>query len=214
MLLNSAGRYAGVMFEPLVLDLDGVLRVWDPAIIADAERDNGLPQGSLVTAAFGDPQHLHDAITGAVTDEQWREQISARLEGLHGPGARSAVAQWSIPAGQVDEQVLNIVRRERKRRTIALFSNATTRLESDLARLGLANEVDVVFNSSVMGMAKPSHEAFSTVLTELGAAPGECLFVDDTLINTQSAGRAGYKVHHFTSPVGLEEFIASSAAKG
>ena len=59
--------YANVMLEPLILDLDGVLRIWDRAIIIDAERENGLPAGSLATAAFEDPQRLHDAITGVVS---------------------------------------------------------------------------------------------------------------------------------------------------
>ena len=199
------------MLEPLVLDLDGVLRMWDPAIIADAKRDNGLPAGSLAGAAFGHSQRLHDAITGAITDERWREQISAELEAVHGPGARNAVAQWSAPAGRVNQEVLNIVRRERKRRTVALFSNATTRLEWDLARLGLAAEVDAVFNSSVIGAAKPSEDAFTAVAVQLGTAASRCLFVDDTLINTQSAERVGYTTHHFTGATGLEEFITSQA---
>lgn len=197
------------MLEPLILDLDGVLRIWDPAIIIDAERENGLPAGSLATAAFSHSQRLHDAITGAISDERWREQISAELEALYGPGARNAVAQWSVPAGRVNQQVLNIVRRERKRRTIALFSNATTRLESDLARLGLAHEIDVVFNTSAIGVAKPSEKAFAAVAAELGTVVSRCLFVDDTLINIQSAERLGYKIHHFTGAVELDEFFTS-----
>lgn len=132
--------------------------------------------GSLAGAAFGHSQRLHDAITGVITDERWREQISAELEAVHGPGARNAVAQWSAPAGRVNQEVLNIVRRERKRRTVGLFSNATTRLESDLARLGLADEVDAVFNSSSIGVAKPAEEAFAAVAVQFGTAASRRLF--------------------------------------
>lgn len=194
---------------PLVLDLDGVLRLWDPAIIADAERDTGLPVGSLERAVFGNVVRLNRAVTGAITDEQWRQEISMELEASCGPGAREAVEQWSGPAGHVDYEVLAIVRRERSRRTVALFSNATTRLGSDLIRLGLTGEIDVVFNSSSLGVAKPSPGAFAAVLVGLGAAPGECLFVDDTVANTQSAARLGFRAHHYTGAPALEEFIAS-----
>lgn len=196
-------------FEPLVLDLDGVLRIWDPAIIANAERENNLPAGSLAAAAFGDAKTLQNAITGAITDNQWREEISTSLEAHHGAAARTAVAQWSIPAGKVDGNVLDIVRRERKRRIVALFSNATSRLDSDLSRLGLTDEVDVVFNSSTMGLAKPSPESFTAVLEGLGITAGSCLFVDDTLVNTRSAEGLGFKAHHFRGASALEDFIAS-----
>lgn len=195
--------------EALVLDLDGVLRIWDPAIIADAERDNGLPTGCLSAVAFGDAGLLQRAITGAITDDQWREEICDSLETHYGVAARKAVAQWSIHAGTVDEEILTIIRRERKRRTVALFSNATTRLESDLSCLDLTDEFDAIFNSSALGAAKPSPESFRAVLAGLGVSAARCLFVDDTLANTRSAETLGFTAHHFTGARALEEFLTS-----
>lgn len=202
-----------VPLEALVLDLDGVVRIWDPAIIADAERDNDLPAGSLAAVAFGDTRLLHKAITGEITDDQWRKEISDRLERRHGAAARKAVAQWSIPAGRIDEKVLDIVRREREQRIVALFSNATTRLDSDVSCLDLTDEFDMIFNSSALGAAKPSSEAFSAVLAELGIPADRCLFVDDAVVNTRSAECLGFRVHHFTGARGLEDVISSHAAK-
>ncbi|WP_051427220.1 HAD-IA family hydrolase [Arthrobacter sp. H20] len=199
--------------EALVLDLDGVLRIWDPAIMADAERDNNLPAGSLAAVAFGDTKMLQNAITGAITDGQWRGGISDKLETHYGTDAKKAVAQWSSHAGMVNEVVLNIVRRVRKRRTVALFSNATTRLDSDLSCLDLTDEFDLIFNSSVIGIAKPSPESFKAVLVELGIPGDRCLFVDDTLINTRSAEGLGFNAHHFRGARALEEFIASCGGR-
>jgi hypothetical protein len=42
--------YGGAVPGPLILDLDGVLRLWDPAIIAGAEASHGLPAGTLADA--------------------------------------------------------------------------------------------------------------------------------------------------------------------
>lgn len=58
-------------------------------------------------------------------------------------------------------------------------------------------------------MAKPSDKAFAAVAAELGTAASRCLFVDDALINIQSAERLGYKVHHFTGTTELDEFMTS-----
>ncbi len=182
--------------------------------MADVELDNDLPAGSLAAVAFGDTEMLQKVITGAITDGQWREEISDRLEMYYGAAARKAVAQWSIPAGRVDEEVLTIVRRVRKRRTVALFSNATTRLDSDLSCLGLTHEFDLIFNSSAIGMAKPSPESFEAVLVELGTPADRCLFVDDTLTNTRGAEGLGFKAHHFKGARALEQFIASCGGFG
>ena len=43
---------------------------------------------------------------------------------------------------------------------VGLATNATDRLDADLARLGLVGEVDVVVNSSAIGVHKPAPEFF------------------------------------------------------
>lgn len=197
------------MLGPLVVDLDGVLRIWDPAIIADAETTNRLPAGRLAQAAFGNLDRLERAITGFITDEEWREEIAHELEASYGAAGRRAVDQWSSPAGRADEAVLAVLRRERRHRRIALFSNATSRLDADLDRLGISSEIDVVFNSSSLGLAKPSSEAFEAVADALATDPSECLFVDDTSANVLAAQRIGFQAHHYVDPGSLERFIAS-----
>ena len=201
------------MLEPLVVDLDGVLRIWDPAITAEAEAAYGLPAGHLARSAFGDRDRLERAITGTITDEEWREEIARELEASHGSAGRLAVRQWSTPVGRTDERVLAILRRERRRRRIALFSNATSRLDADLEALGLLKEVDVVFNSSSLGLAKPSVEAFEAVADALGAAPADCLFVDDTRDNVLGAKLAGFQVHHYLDADGLDRFLTSRTTR-
>ncbi len=76
----------------LVVDLDGVLRIWDPQIVASAERRAGLPPGALDRAAFADPATLRTVVTGGISDAQWRAGIAARLVAVHGEAAAGAVA--------------------------------------------------------------------------------------------------------------------------
>jgi putative hydrolase of the HAD superfamily len=196
---------------PLVIDLDGVLRHWNPQHVTDIERRAGLPVGSLFGAAFAE-EPLRAAITGQVTDAQWRAGVAAALERDHGNvAAQLAVAEWSALAGEVSAPVLDIVRAERRRRTVALASNATDRLSADLSRLGLDHEFDAVFNSSAIGFAKPDPRVFVHIAEALGVAPNHCLFVDDTDANVVAASQAGLSAHRYLSPEDLITFLNAAS---
>jgi putative hydrolase of the HAD superfamily len=101
---------------------------------------------------------------------------------------------------------------------LALFSNASTRLESELASCGLDVEFDVVFNSSRLGMAKPDPEAFLTVARLLAVSPERCLFVDDRMSNVEGARAAGMQAEPFTDVASLrallerEDLLGAAAA--
>jgi putative hydrolase of the HAD superfamily len=195
----------------VLVDVDGVLRRWDPAIISDAERDHGLPAGSLRGAAFADPW-LTQAVTGALSDADWRAGVTARLtRATTAPldRAAAAVAQWSASAGAVDSDVLELLRRQRGTRTVALLSNATDRLEVDLQRLGVLHELDAVYNSSRLGVAKPDPAVFAAVCADLAVPAQRCAFVDDTLPHVSAAASAGLRAHHFTHAEALEAFLAT-----
>lgn len=135
----------------LIVDLDGVLRRFDP--VTAIEHRHGLPTGALLRTAFR-PDLLHPAVTGLVDDDRWRTEVATALAADHGPTSAAAVAEWSLSPGRVDADVLAVIRRYRRRAPVAILSNATTRLPADLARLGLDAEVDRVFPSAALGMAK------------------------------------------------------------
>ncbi len=50
----------------LVVDLEGVLRIWDPEIVSSAERRAGLPPGALDRAASADATTLRAVVTGRI----------------------------------------------------------------------------------------------------------------------------------------------------
>jgi putative hydrolase of the HAD superfamily len=184
----------------LVVDLDGVLRIWDPGIVASAERRAGLPPGALDRAAFADAATLRAVVTGRISDAEWRAGIAARLVAVHGEAAAGAVADWSGPCGEVDQRVLAVLREQRRSRPVALPSNATDRLPRDLQRLGLDGGLDAVVNSSELGLAKPDPEVFVAVCSALGLPPYRCLFVDDQQVNVDAAARVGLRAHPYRGP--------------
>jgi putative hydrolase of the HAD superfamily len=195
--------------RPLIVDLDGVLRRWEP--VGPIEARYGLPDGALFATAFS-PALLTPVITGAVDDERWRADVSAALVAAHGPAAAAAVARWSESSGAVDQDVLDLVRRHRRRAPVVALTNATSRLPHDLARLGLDRELDRVFSSHELGVAKPDPRVFALVCAQLGAEPAGCLFVDDTAGHVAAAAAAGLRAHHFRTPAGLARFLAQDGS--
>jgi putative hydrolase of the HAD superfamily len=192
----------------LLIDLDGVVRVWSPVHFLAAEAAAGLPVGALRRAAFS-PDLLHPAITGRVTDEEWRRQIVARVRADHPTAdAERAVAVWSAPAGEVDGAVLAVVLACRARVPVVLLTNATSRLASDLARLGLSDAFDHVVNSSAVGWIKPQPEVFDIALRMAGVPAVEALFVDDTAANVAAAAQLGMVAHHFQGLALLRQTLA------
>ncbi|MGY1754158.1 HAD family hydrolase [Blastococcus sp. SYSU D01042] len=193
--------------EALVIDLDGVLRLWTSQRTAEIERRHGLPDGALTAVAFA-PDRLVPTVTGRVTDAAWRAGVAEELTRRHGAGGEAAVREWSVPVGEVDPDVLGLVRAQRRLRRVALLSNATDRLRSDLRALSLDDEVDAVFSSAELRVAKPDPQVFALVCAALGLAPAQCLFVDDSAEHVAAAAAVGLRAHRYRSPAGLEGFLA------
>ena len=191
----------------LLLDLDGVLRLWSPDNDARAERATGLPSGAIRKIAFADDLAL-PAITGRISDEQWRQLVSERLGREHpGVDAQLAIRLWSESAGEVNEPVHALIRACRPKARIALLSNATSRLLDDLARLGLLALFDQVINSSAVGAPKPNARIFTVALEALGVQASDTFFTDDHAENVRAAESLGIVGHVFSTPEALREAL-------
>lgn len=191
----------------VLVDLDGVIRDWSGQDDASIERRHELPPGAIKAAAF-DPELLLPAITGGVSDAAWRERIVDRLRARHPEvDAGAAVAAWSEPAGEIDREALALIRVVRERAPVALVTNATDRLDSDLARLGVIDAFDHIVNSSIVGAAKPDRAIFDHALGQVGASAGETLYIDDTERYLDPAGEIGLITHHYRDIAGLRELL-------
>ena len=179
----------------------------------DAERQAGLPLGSLANVALGNEALLYEAVTGQISDGQWRQQIIGQLAVSCGEeAAKHAVTQWSKARGSVNSDVLQVIRSQRNVRTIAILTNATSRLEADLVALGLDTEVDLVFNSSSLGIAKPDPTIFRLVGQTLDTALSDCVFVDDTRAHVEAAALLGATTHLYAEPSALGVLLAHEGA--
>lgn len=192
--------------QALLLDFDGVLRHFPGQ--NELTRGTGLPAGAVHAAAFA-PSRIADAITGRVSDAEWRAQIVRDLA-LRFPQARveEAVRRWSEPVGELDQHVLSLVRRVREELRVVLVTNATTRLRADLEQLGLTRTFDAVVSSTELAVAKPDPRIFREALVRADVAPECALFVDDSVRNVEAAGRLGIAALHFAGVEGLRSALS------
>ncbi|MDO3682548.1 HAD family hydrolase [Micromonospora sp. C28ISP2-4] len=196
----------------LLVDFDGVLRRWDPAVAAGVEREYGLTEGVLgeIAMSWG---LLQPVLTGQVSHAQWMMSVADALTPVVGADrARAAVQEWQSYRGEVDPDVLAFVREARAGGIrVGLGTNATDLLDADLAALGLTDELDVIVNSSVVGVHKPAKEYFQAACEALGTPPGRVLFVDDEDRAVAGARVAGLSAHRWSGPADLRYLRAALA---
>lgn len=199
---------AGRPFDAVLCDLDGVLRLWDQEDPAHLDRLCGLPGGTLAGAAFR-PERLLPAVTGEVTDEEWRSAVAEDLAAVWGLRATVALmSRWNGAFGRVDDEVRQLLAAARRHVPVVLVSNATSRLEADLARLRLVDVLDHVVNTSRLGAAKPDARVFAAAAETAGVPASRCLFVDDTEGHVAAARAAGMTGLHYREARQLREALA------
>ena len=186
----------------LLIDFDGVLRRWDPAPMIAVELKYGLKPAALLETAMAWDIY-RPAMAGELTDAEWMGEVAGRLP-LSAEDAAAAVAEWQSERGEVDAEVLGFVREVRAAgRPVGLATNATDRLRGDLDRLGLADEFDVVINSSELKVHKPAVEFFRLACELIGEQPKRVFFVDDDDRAVLGARSAGLSAYRWTGPLHL-----------
>ena len=190
----------------VVFDLDGVIRDWNDAEMADVELAYGLEPGTMLSIGF-EPELGHAVMTGRIDYRTWMDTIRARVLAAHGDGVAGALDEWEANVGLVDVPMLEVLRGVRRHATVALLSNGTTRLRRDLDVLDLTDEFDVIFNTAELGIAKPDPAVFRHVLGELEVQPAQALFIDDLADNVEGARSVGIAAHQHRDRASTVAFL-------
>ncbi len=191
----------------VLTDFDGVIRQWPAPFAQSIEERYGLERGSLARTAF-DESIVGDAITGRVTDSEWRERVARRLGSHTDPAtAAAAVAAWSASPGVVDAAALDVLQSVRSGAALGLVTNATTRLARDLSRLALDSAFDFVVSSAAIGCAKPSGCFYEHAARRCRCPRAEVVFVDDRPENVAAAIDFGFRGHHYRDPRTLKRVL-------
>jgi transcription antitermination factor NusB len=194
--------------DAVVVDLDGVIRHWDPEHALRADDRLGLPAGTIAAAAL-DAGRLERVVDGRLPFEAWCEEIGQVVAGAHGVDAAPVADAWATATWQIDLAVVELLQAAREAVPVALLSNASTHLQLDLDLSGIGDQFDLVVGSAELGVAKPAPEAFRAVAEGLDVALERSLFVDDTLANVEGARALGMRAERFTGVDELRDLFVS-----
>ena len=193
--------------KAILTDLDGVIRHWNSDSIRKKETECGLAPGYLYSICF-EENLLLQVVTGQISDDEWRHRVRAKLSEMVSVSlAKELVDTWTHSEVQIDKTVIEIYRDRYPNAKLVLATNATSQLNQDMKSQGLDSIFDGVFNSSELGVAKPSHSFFYKIMNELGVGFDEVIYVDDSLTNVQSAMQLGIRSHHYQNHTQLAEFL-------
>ncbi len=184
------------MISTILLDLDGVIRHFDPDHVSGVERRHDLPPGSLVTAAF-EPELLNQTITGRITRGQWIDQVGLAVS------CPAAAEEWlanrgGAERGEIDWEMIKLVDQLRTSGiTVAVLTNGTDTIPEEVEDLGLTQHFDGIFNSAQIGFAKPDQRAFESVCRSLDVRPETVFFTDDSESKLAGAKEIGMTTRTF-----------------
>ncbi len=188
---SLSGNTEDMSLTTVLLDLDGVVRHFDPAHVTAVEDRHGLSVGSLTETA-SEPTLLERVITGHIRRSEWVEEVGQLV------GHPLAAAEWMAERGTVDARLLAEVDGLRSRGiVVAVLTNGTDTIAEEMAMLGLDARFDAIFNSADIGFAKPDRRAFEHVCSELGVDPARVFFTDDSESKLQGALEIGMTARVF-----------------
>ncbi len=197
------------MIKCVFFDFDEVLRSWEYQLDG-LEENFGIPLAVFREVAFA-PENLDPAITGLVTDEQWRGRVKQILVNRFPElDAEGAWETWSGRTGVLIPEVLELIREVKTRVQIGMISNATSRLDQDMRYHGIDDLFDYVINTSEIGIVKPAAAVFLQALKVAQIRPENAFFTDDKPENVEGATNLGFTGHVFENAAGLRAALVEA----
>jgi glucose-1-phosphatase len=132
----------------------------------------------------------------------WQEHLDHVREELGlTPSALEDFLSMFWAGDRFDEELINYIRKLKKRYKTGLLSNAFENLRKLLEENWLAADAfDKIIVSAEVGMMKPDARIFQLMLQELDVDASEAVFIDDFIQNIEGAQTVGLQAIHFKSP--------------
>ncbi len=179
------------MIQAVIFDMGGVL-------VHTAASDRRLRQFDALLGWEPDTLRLRfysgpawEAVSkGEISLEDYWQQVVGDLAAKLPPDFIGYRDNFYL--AEIDQGVVLLARRLRRRYHIGLLSNATKLLAADVvAEPRFAHLFDAVIISALEGYRKPEPEAFLIAADRLGLSPEACVLVDDKERNILAAAEVG-----------------------
>lgn len=198
----------------LVFDLGGVLvqlAPTEPSFVELAERSKTpLPRLKALLAERFDaatPSLSERFQLGELAPDAFIDELNAAL---HEPLPSSALATAinARLAGENTDTLALLAALSKQGQRLACFSNTNAMHWAIIQRDYRCLEYfEHAFASHELGLAKPDPRGFAQVASVLGAAPAQCLLIDDLPANIDGARRAGWQALRFDNATQLQQAL-------
>jgi putative hydrolase of the HAD superfamily len=190
----------------VISDFGGVLTTPLIQSFAAVQDQTGVPfeeLGKAMTAIEAeDGSHpLFELETGRLTEADFLRRLGDTLEPVlgHRPGLHR-FREIYFDALHPNEPMIDLMREAKDRgRRMGLLTNNVREWEPLWRTMLPVDEIfEVVVDSGFVGMRKPDREIYDLTLERMGGpAPEECLFIDDTDVNCETARGLGMSAVHY-----------------
>ena len=206
MRLDEVPAPAGVLF-----DAGGTLVQVHTERLAAALRERGHDPAELDRSVWRTLVLLdHEFGPRAGEWGDWFPRWLARLGATCGVPAEVMVESWRAADADlhlwdkpIDGAAECLTRLRDAGVRVGVVSNADGRVAESLGRAGLAELLEVVVDSGVVGVAKPDPSVFAHALSPLGLRPEETWYVGDTVAYDAAAADAAGLVSWVVDHQGL-----------
>jgi putative hydrolase of the HAD superfamily len=196
------------MIEAVIWDYGGVIATSPFRGMQRFEESLGLPPGSVAELMFGasyahgdggEEEHdFHLLEKGRLSVRDYVDRLDARAKARFGAHVsfQDLSALGSGGSG-IHWEMVHCIRAVKARgfKTAILTNNIAEYGEYWLASFPSA-EMDVIVDSSRVGMRKPEPAIYTHTAVELAVAPGACVFLDDVEANVDAARTVGMQAIH------------------
>lgn len=196
------------MKRAVIFDFGGVLmktidqrprHTWDDRL--------GLAHGSVEKIVHGS-ESWRKAQRGELSVADYWADVARQLGLIEAD--INQLSQDYFSADRLDENLIAYIRELRTEgHPIALLSNDSPALTDKLNALGITNLFDPLIISGNIGVMKPDAAAYQAVLSALGHAPNETIFIDDMPGNVAGAQAVGMNAIRYVDGMDLRAALTS-----
>jgi putative hydrolase of the HAD superfamily len=188
----------------LIFDLGGVILDIDIGKTIVGFRKAGLKEIDTEHITATSYPFFEKYEKGLISTESFRNELRRITRNHLSDEALDAV--WNALIVGFDPAKINLLKKLKSEFRTFLLSNTNAMHEVVYNKMlrdttgieNLEHLFERVFYSHKVHMRKPDPEIFEYVLKETGIIPAETLFIDDALINIESATRLGIKGYNLT----------------
>lgn len=204
-LMNRVGR----TYSDLIFDFGGVIIDWNPRYLYRKlfDGDAASMERFLTEVGFIEwnlQQDVGRPFAEGVAELCERFPAYAEL-------IRAYDERWEESIGGLIQPTVAILRRLKRAgfRLHGLSNWSVEKYELVRPKYEFFSWFDTILVSGEVKLIKPDPRIYAVLLERIDRKPGECLFIDDSLVNIVSAGKLGFKTIHFKSPEELERELRS-----